>query len=65
MGKWTAWFPYDWKVIDTPEEASDVKAAVSSDLQQQLEAEWVKELRSKYKVKLNKKALKKLSDEKK
>lgn len=65
VGKWTAWFPYDWKVIDTPEEASDVKAAVSSDLQQQLEAEWVKELRSKYKVKLNKKALKKLSDEKK
>ena len=65
VGKWTAWFPYDWKVISTPEEASDVKAAVSSDLQQQLEADWVKELRSKYKVKLNKKALKKLSAEKK
>lgn len=60
-GKWCAWFPYDYKIIDAPEEAADVKAAVSSDLQQQLEAEWVKSLRSKYKVKINKKVLKSLS----
>lgn len=60
VGKWAAWFPYDYKIIDQPAEAADVKAAVSSDLQQELETEWVKQLRKKYKVKLNKKELKKL-----
>ena len=62
VGKWVAWFPYGHKVIESPEEASDVKAALATDLQQQLEAEWVKELRGKYKVKINKKTLKKLKN---
>ncbi len=62
VGKWVAWFPYGHKVIESPEEASDVKAALATDLQQQLEAEWVKELRGKYKVKINKKAIKKLKN---
>lgn len=61
VGKWVAWFPYAHKVLDAPEEAADVKAALSTDLQQQFESDWVKELRSKYKVKINKKAIKKLS----
>ncbi|MCM1163335.1 MAG: peptidyl-prolyl cis-trans isomerase [Muribaculaceae bacterium] len=64
VGKWAAWFPYDYKVIDQPEEAADVKAAVSSDLQQELEQAWVQDLKKKYKVKLNKKELKKLYTEK-
>ncbi len=59
-GKWLAWFGYQGKVLDKPEEATDVKSAVSTDYQQELEREWVSQLRSKYKVKLNKKALKKI-----
>lgn len=59
-GKWTSWFAYAGRVIDTPEEANDVRGAVASDYQQQLESDWVKELRKKYKVKINKKALKAL-----
>ena len=58
-GKWVAWFPYAYKIIDVPEEASDVKSVLVSDLQQQLEADWVKSLRSKYKVKINRKAIRK------
>lgn len=61
VGKWVAWFPYAYKVLESPEEAADVKAALTTDLQQQLEADWVKELRAKYKVKVNKKAIKKLA----
>lgn len=61
VGKWVAWFPYDWKVLSAPEEAADAKAAVAADLQQQLEAEWIKNLRKKYKVKVNKKLLKQLA----
>ncbi|WP_302606979.1 peptidylprolyl isomerase [uncultured Duncaniella sp.] len=58
-GKWVAWFPYAYKIIDAPEEASDIKSVLASDLQQQLEADWVKSLRSKYKVKINRKAIRK------
>lgn len=64
VGKWTAWFPFRSRMIDAPEEAADVRGAVTTDYQQQLETEWVNGLRSKYKVKLNKKELKKLSQEK-
>ncbi len=61
-GRWTAWFGYAGRVIDTPEEANDVRGAVASDYQQLLESEWIKALRKKYKVKLNKKALKALGN---
>ncbi len=61
-GRWTAWFGYAGRVIDTPEEANDVRGTVASDYQQQLESEWIKALRKKYKVKLNKKALKALGN---
>jgi len=61
VGKWVAWFPYAYKVLESPEEAADVKAALATDLQQQFEAEWVKELRGKYKVKINKKAIRKIA----
>ncbi|MDE5751509.1 MAG: hypothetical protein K2H88_02600, partial [Duncaniella sp.] len=62
VGKWTSWFPYRERLISAPEEAADVRGTVTTDYQQQLEADWVKSLRSKYKVKLNKKELKKLSN---
>lgn len=59
-GKWAAWFGYKGRVIDTPEEASDVRGAATSDYQQELERAWVNTLHKKYKVKINSKALKKL-----
>lgn len=61
-GRWTAWFGYAGRVIDAPEEANDVRGTVASDYQQLLESEWIKALRKKYKVKLNKKALKALEN---
>ena len=40
------------RVIDAPENAADVRGAVVADYQAALEAEWVKELRAKYPVKI-------------
>ena len=60
VGRWTIWFAWNDRVIDTPEEAADVRAAVIGDLQQQFEARWVDDLRKLYPVKLNKKTIKKL-----
>ncbi|MDE6377134.1 MAG: peptidyl-prolyl cis-trans isomerase [Duncaniella sp.] len=61
VGRWNTWFAYDSRVLEAPEEAADVKAAVIGDLQQELEASWVESLRKDYPVKINKKVLKKLS----
>lgn len=59
-GKWVAWFGYDGRVIDSPEEATDVRGAITGDYQSELEQNWVNSLRKKYKVKINKGALKKI-----
>lgn len=61
-GKWLAWFGYKGKVLESPEEAADIRGTVSTDYQQELEREWVDRMRSKYKVKLNKKAIKKIAN---
>lgn len=63
-GRWVAWFGYDGHIIDAPEEASDVRGQITNDYQQELEKKWVDSLRKKYKVKINKKALKKLAESK-
>ena len=60
-GKWVAWFSYDGRVINAPEEVADVRGAVTSDYQSELEKNWVSALRKKYKVKINKGTLKKIS----
>ena len=60
-GKWVAWFSYDGRVINAPEEVADVRGAVTSDYQAELEQNWVSSLRKKYKVKINKGTLKKIS----
>lgn len=57
MGRWTAYRPYQGKVIDQPEDAMDVKGVVSMGYQQELENRWMDELRAKYAVKINYKAL--------
>ena len=46
------------KVIDAPETYKDVKGAVTNDYQKYLEEKWVKSLRKKYKVKVDKTVLK-------
>ena len=45
------------KVIEAPEYYTDVKGTVTSDYQKYLEEKWVKSLRKKYKVKVNKDVL--------
>ncbi len=45
-------------VIEKPETYADVKGAVTNDYQKYLEEKWVKSLRKKYKVKVNKEVLK-------
>ena len=59
-GNWKAWFGYKGRIIDAPEEAADVRGAVSADFQQELERRWIERLHKKYPVKINKKAIKKL-----
>ncbi len=58
--RWSEFFIFGGKYIDQPEEVSDVRGTVSADWQQALEKEWVKTLREKYPVHINKKALKKI-----
>lgn len=59
-GRWTNCFTYLGETIDQPVEVDDVKGAVTTDYQNHLEQEWIKQLRKKYKVKINKKTLKEL-----
>jgi peptidyl-prolyl cis-trans isomerase SurA len=46
------------EVIDAPETYKDVKGLVTADYQKHLEEKWVKSLRKKYKVKIDKDVLK-------
>lgn len=55
--KWTAFLTFGGRVIDRPEEAADVRAAATADWQQQLDRQWIASLRSRYDVKINRKAL--------
>lgn len=57
-GKWAFYFPYRDKVLEAPEEAADVRGAVTGDYQTLLEEQWVAALKKKYPVKLKKKVLK-------
>ncbi len=57
-GKYQKYFVLEGKIINQPEEASDARAQVTTDYQNELEKNWIKELKSKFKVKVNKKVLK-------
>lgn len=59
-GRWVAYFPYSYKVIEQPEEAADVRGAVVADYQSYLEEEWIKDLKKNHKYKVNRSALKQL-----
>lgn len=60
--KYVTCFVFEGKLIDQPEEAADVKGLVTTDYQNLLEKEWVEELKSKSKVSINKKVLKKVKE---
>lgn len=57
---YTVCFMLDGRLIDAPEEISDVRGLVTGDYQEALEQEWVSELRSKYPVTINRKVLSKV-----
>lgn len=56
--RWTYYYAVDGQILDTPQEAIDVKGAVTTDYQGELERQWLEELRAKYPVKIDKKVLK-------
>ena len=58
-GRWKYYFPYKGRVVEAPEEVSDVRGAVTGDYQNQLEQEWIASLKKQYPAKINKKVLKK------
>ncbi len=58
---WPYFFAYNGVILDQPAEAADVKGQVATDYQQELENEWLKQLRNRYKVELNKKTIKKIT----
>lgn len=59
---WTSVIPFRANLMQNPESASDVRGTVIADRQNELENEWLKSLRSKYKVKVNRKVLKLVPD---
>ena len=58
--RWAYYFPYAYSILSQPEEATDVRGAVIADYQAYLENEWVEQLRTTHKYKVNKKALKQM-----
>ena len=58
--KYTDYFVCDYKVLAQPEEVADVRGAVVSDYQNELENQWVEQLRKQYPVKIDKKVYKKI-----
>lgn len=61
-GKYKVYFVAKGKILPQPEELNDVRGLVVSDYQNYLEKLWIKELKSKYPVKINKKTLKKIKE---
>ena len=53
----TTYFVLDGRIVDSPEEMNDVRGKVVADYQDKLEEEWVKRLREKHSVEINKKEL--------
>lgn len=59
-GSYKVYFLYNPRILNKPEEINDVRGAVTSDYQTELENEWIEELRRKYPVEVNTKELKKV-----
>ncbi len=46
--------------MEQPETAADIRGHVTTDYQNELERQWIASMRDRYKVKINKKLLKKV-----
>jgi len=55
--RWPVYAPFRAKVLDQPEEAADLRAAVVADYQASLEKAWLERLRKEIPVKINRKVL--------
>ncbi len=64
QGKWIAYEAYKPVILEAPAEVADERGLITSDYQAYLEEQWIKNLRAKHKVKVNKKLLKSLSKQK-
>ncbi|MDE6560833.1 MAG: peptidylprolyl isomerase [Muribaculaceae bacterium] len=58
--KYTVYFIFEPKLLDAPETMTDVKSLVTSDYQNQLERDWVENLKARYPVTVNEKVLRKV-----
>ena len=58
--KWTAVTVFNGKLMEQPETAADIRGHVTTDYQNELERQWIASMRDRYKVKINKKLLKKV-----
>ncbi len=58
--RFTTYFLYNPVILEAPEELNDVRGLVTSDYQNQLEADWIEDLKLKYPVTVNEKTLKKV-----
>ena len=58
--KYTVYFLWEPRLLDAPECMNDVKGLVTSDWQNQLETDWVEQLKARYPVTVNKKVLNKV-----
>lgn len=58
--RWNYYFAFLGRIIDAPEEATDVRGQVVTDYQASLERKWLDSLRVKYPVKIDDKVLKKV-----
>lgn len=57
---YTTYFVAEGRIVEQPEEVSDVKGLVTSGYQDELESQWLDNLRKRHKVAINQKELKKL-----
>lgn len=58
--RWAFYAPFGGRIIDAPEEPSDVASSVTADYQKALEDRWINTLRETYPVTINRKVLKKV-----
>lgn len=57
---YTTYFLYDQKIINEPESVQDAKVVVTNAYQNELENEWIDELKAKYPVEIYEKEIKKI-----
>lgn len=56
-GKWISYMAYRPEILETPVEVADERGAITTDYQVYLEEAWIKDMRSRHKIKVDKKVL--------